>query len=309
MTALGKSEKFAFISVTVLLVCLLIFIVVRAATSRDDVQVYRVSIITDDVQGDYSANVWKGLDRAARDYNIDLQVIALHSGMTNEQQRSSLERELEADTDAIIINLQQNPSLSEQLDLPSLSVPVVSLGTVWNGSSSIRSISTDDLAMGRMLAEQMMNDGVIACAVRASLDNARIRLRETGFAEIMDAAGVAYTVEWDSTSANWNQLPAGAAIAALDEPSLEKLIDRSAIGSTAIYGIGYTNELISYLESGAIRKLIVEDDFAMGYLALKSAVDAIENRSTEYEKILESYVADAAHLYEEPLRHILFPIS
>jgi len=88
---LGKSEKFAFISVTVLLVCLLIFIVVRVVTSKDSVRVYRVSIITDDVQGDYSANVLKGLDRAARDYNIDLQVIALHSGMTTEQQKSSLE--------------------------------------------------------------------------------------------------------------------------------------------------------------------------------------------------------------------------
>ena len=114
---MGKSEKTAFILVTAILVCLLSVIIVRTFSGHNDVRVYRVSIITDDVQGDYSQNVWKGLDRAARDYNIDLQVIAMHSGMTTEQQKSSLERELEADTDAIIINLQRNPSLSEQLDL------------------------------------------------------------------------------------------------------------------------------------------------------------------------------------------------
>ena len=306
---MGKSEKTAFILVTAILICLLSVIIVRTFSGHDDVRVYRVSIITDDVQGDYSQNVWKGTDRAAREYNIDLQVIALHSGMTTEQQRSSLERELEADTDAIIINLQQNPSLSEQLDLSAISVPVISLGTVWNGSSSIRSISTDDTEMGRMLANEMIHDGVTRCVIRASLDNARIRLREAGFVEVMQQQGVDYTSEWDASSSDWARLPSGVAVAALDEPALEQLVGLRKSGQPALYGIGYTNALLSYLESGAIRRLIVEDDYAMGYLSLKSAVDAIENRNTEYGQILACYVADAAHLYEEPLRHILFPIS
>ena len=306
---MGKSEKTAFILVTAILICLLSVIIVRTFSGHDDVRVYRVSIITDDVQGDYSQNVWKGTDRAAREYNIDLQVIALHSGMTTEQQRSSLERELEADTDAIIINLQQNPSLTEQLDLSAISVPVISLGTVWNGSSSIRSISTDDTEMGRMLANEMIHDGVTRCVIRASLDNARIRLREAGFVEVMQQQGVDYTSEWDASSSDWARLPSGVAVAALDEPALEQLVGLRKSGQPALYGIGYTNALLSYLESGAIRRLIVEDDYAMGYLSLKSAVDAIENRNTEYGQILACYVADAAHLYEEPLRHILFPIS
>ena len=306
---MGKSEKAAFILVTTILVCLLGVIIVRTLSARDDVRVYRVSIITDDVQGDYSQNIWKGLDRAARDYNIDLKVIALHSGMTTEQQRSSLERELEADTDAIIINLQQNPSLSEQLDLSSITVPVISLGTVWNGSSAIRSISTDDTEMGRMLANEMIHDGVTHCVIRASLDNARIRMREAGFVDVMQQQGVDYTTEWDASSAAWSNLPSGVAVAALDEPALESLVGMRKNGQHLLYGIGYTNALLSYLESGSIRRLIVEDDFAMGYLSLKSAVDAIENRNTEYGQILSCYVADAAHLYDEPLRHILFPIS
>jgi ribose transport system substrate-binding protein len=306
---LGKSEKTAFILITALLVLLLGFIVVRALTSHDAVHVYRVSIITDDVQGDYSANVLKGLDRAARDYNIDLQVIALHSGMTTEQQKNSLERELEAETDAIIVNLQQNPSLSEQLKLSTISVPIISLGTAWDGSSSIRSISTDDAAMGRMLAEEMIQDGVSSCAIRASLDNARIRLREQGFIEAMEEAGIPYASEWNPEAIAWSSFPADVAIAALDEPTLETLVGQRMTFPPVLYGIGYTNALLSNLESGVIRRLIVEDDYAMGYLALKSAVDAIENHGTAYEQILECYVADAEHLYQEPLRHILFPIS
>ena len=224
---MGKSEKTAFILITALLVLLIGFIVVRALTSHDAVRVYRISIITDDVQGDYSANVLKGLDRAARDYNIDLQVIALHSGMTTEQQKNSLERELEAETDAIIVNLQQNPSLSEQLKLSTISVPIISLGTAWDGSSSIRSISTDDEAMGRMLAVEMIKDGVTSCAIRASLDNARIRLREQGFIKTMNAAGIPYSSEWDPESIAWGSFPAGVAVAALDEPTLEDLLLRA----------------------------------------------------------------------------------
>lgn len=306
---MGKSEKFAFIVVTSLLILLLGVIVLRVVTSRDAVRVYRVSILTDDVQGDYSANVLKGLDRAARDYNIDLQVIALHSGMSTEQQKSSLERELEADTDAIIINLQQNPSLSEQLDLSAISVPIISLGTVWDGSSSIRSISTDDFAMGRMLAEEMIQDGVQSCAIRASLDNARIHLREQGFIAAISEAGISYTSEWNPESIAWSRFASGQAVAALDEPTLEKLVSQRLATLPDLYGIGYTNALLSYLESGTIRRLIVEDDYAMGYLALQSAVDAIENHGKVYERILECYVADADQLYSEPLRHILFPIS
>ncbi len=306
---MGRSEKSAFILITALLVLLIGFILVRALTSHDAVRVYRVSIITDDVQGDYSANVLKGLDRAARDYNIDLQVIALHSGMTTEQQKNSLERELESETDAIILNLQQNPSLSEQLDLSTITVPIISLGTAWDGSSYIRSISTDDVEMGRMLAEEMIKDGVAACAIRASLDNARVRLREQGFIETMEAAGIPYTSEWNPESIAWSSFPAGVAVAALDEPSLEMVLEQRMINRPALYGIGYTNTLLSNLESGVIRRLIVEDDYAMGYLALQSAVDAIENHGKVYEQILECYVADAEHLYREPLKHILFPIS
>ncbi len=306
---MGKSEKFAFVIVTALLVILLGFIVIRTVTGPNAVRVYRVSILTDDVQGDYSANVLKGLDRAARDYNIDLQVIALHSGMTTEQQKSSLERELEADTDAIIINLQQNPSLSEQLDLSAITVPIISLGTVWDGSSSIRSISTDDAAMGRMLAREMLADGVKSCAIRASLDNARIHLREQGFIEVMQEAGVPYSSDWEPDSVAWSRFSVGQAVAALDEPTLEQLVGQRMTTLPALYGIGYTNALLSYLESGTIRRLIVEDDYAMGYLALQSAVDAIENHGKVYERILDCYIADAEHLYSEPLRHILFPIS
>ena len=54
---MGKSEKAAFILVTTILVCLLGVIIVRTLSARDDVRVYRVSIITDDVQGDYSQNI------------------------------------------------------------------------------------------------------------------------------------------------------------------------------------------------------------------------------------------------------------
>lgn len=306
---MGRNEKFAFILVTSLLVLLLGVIIVRAVTSGDAVRVYRVSIITDDVQGDYSANVLKGLDRAARDYNIDLQVIAMHSGMTTEQQKNSLERELEADTDAIIINLQRNPSLSEQLDLSAITVPIISLGTAWGGSSSIRSISSDDVAMGRMLAEEMIRDGVKSCAIRASLDNVRIHLREQGFKEAMDAAGIPYTYNLAIESEEWSRFDAGQAVAALDEPALEKLVDERFAIMPDLYGIGNTNVLLANLETGTIKRLIVEDDYAMGYLALQSAVDAIENHGKVYERILECYVASADQMYSDPLRQILFPIS
>ena len=53
------------------------------------------------------------------------------------------------------------------------------------------------------------------------------------------------------------------AVAALDEPALESLVGMRKNGQHLLYGIGYTNALLSYLESGSIRRLIVEDDYAI----------------------------------------------
>lgn len=306
---MAKSERTAFLIVTALLVTLMFVILWRTSSSKDSARVYRISVITDDVQGDYSQNIRKGLDRAARDYNVDLQIIALHGGMNIEQQKSFLLREMESGANAVIINLQQYPDLLEQTNLSGTTVPIVLLGSAWNGPATTRSVSSDDVMMGRMLATEMLRDGVTDCFVRATSDNARIRLREQGLMDVLDAAGVHNSLERDASSAIWVNIPAGAAVAALDEQSMERLAVSSLSGRVKVFGIGCTNELLYYMEAGVIDRLIVEDGYAMGYLSVRSAVESVEGKSILHERIISSYVADAQHLYEEPLQHVLFPIS
>lgn len=305
---MAKSERMAFILVSGLLLVLMLVLIVRSTINSNAARVYRISFITDDVSGDYSQNIRKGLERAARDYNVDLQMISLHGDMSTDQQRASFEREISMGAEAVILHLQRSTDLAEELDFSSLSVPVVSLGSAWSGIASSHSVSSDDAAMGRMLGEQMLNDGVDAVRIRSSVQNSRIRLREEGLTEVLDAANVPHSSEADASSAAWVDLPTGAAVAALDTPAIEKLIRGSRSGQIALYGVGYTNALLFELETGSIRSLIVEDDFALGYLALRNAVEALGSGSAEKERILSSYAADGENLYEEPLRHVLFPI-
>lgn len=306
---MAKSEKTALLVVTLLLCVMLFVIIVRANTRNDGARVYRISVITDDSQGDYSQNTRKGLDRAARDYNVDLQIIAVHDGATSAQQADALTREMESGADAILLYLLHCPDLDPSAELSHITVPIVSLGAPFDSAYTACSVSSDDVAVGRMLAQTLLEDNVATCYVRSSYSNARIRKRFQGFKDTMTAAGVHCTLEEDASAAAWTDIPSGAAVAALDEPSLEKLTRGALSGRVTLYGIGCTNELLNDLEDGLIRRLIVEDDYAMGYLAVQSAVESIEARNTVREHILTSYVADRAHLYSEPLQHVLFPIS
>ena len=306
---MGKNEKLAFAIVTVLLVIVLLVFVGRLQSANEAARVYRVSVITDEINPEYAVNCKKGLDRAARDYNVDLQMIILHEGMTIAQQKASLQKELDAGSDAIILSVRGETEIVNWLENGTLAIPLIAMDMKGEGKLFAYRVYSDDFLMGATLAKEILKDGAQRCQVRYCRESDRTRQRYAGLQSVLEAAGVPLHTEGDPTAPQWISMQRDDFVAALDEDALIKLSGNSLEREIRLYGIGSTNEILNAMENGSVTRLVVEDDYAMGYLALRGAIRAVQGQTETGEDVLNSYVADGKQLFEEPLQHILFPIG
>lgn len=79
-------------------------------------------------------------------------------------------------------------------------------------------------------------------------------------------------------------------------------------GTSQVYGVGASNQLLHDLEEGKAAALAVQSDYDAGYLSLLSVIAQLEGERQE-NRVLESYVATAENMFTDPMDQILFPIG
>ena len=102
-------------------------------------------------------------------------------------------------------------------------------------------------------------------------------------------------------------LPDGRAAVAL-EPEMTQALCQRGGGTSQVYGVGASNQLLHDLEEGKAAALAVQSDYDAGYLSLLSVIAQLEGERQE-NRVLESYVATAENMFTDPMDQILFPIG
>jgi ribose transport system substrate-binding protein len=96
----------------------------------------------------------------------------------------------------------------------------------------------------------------------------------------------------------------------LDVTALElaaQAISGSYTESVKLFGIGSTGRVASFIEQGTISATIVQNDFGIGYLGVKSAVDAIEARPVASAFEVEHRLINIKNMYDTENQRLLFP--
>ena len=76
-----------------------------------------------------------------------------------------------------------------------------------------------------------------------------------------------------------------------------------------LYGRGTTTQILNYLDRGIISGLCVTDDFSIGYLSIKRAVEILSNQKLEEETVLDSYYIRKDDLRSPEFEKMLYPIE
>lgn len=302
-----------------------------------DITVYSVSVILDDTTDDYYKNFRKGMDKAANEYNVDVNFVTLYEKGDVEEQMELLNRELSDGTQAVVFVPLKQTECRKLLDEMALTSPLIIMGNSTPKDWAMTGISQDYYAAGKLLGEAIIRDNnpdkpvflftegldygyneevydglldVISKVgfnahhyemVKSGMPNTPLIENEDYFRQVIEEEVYSYHGE--------------AIIVALDVKSLDLTADIMA-GSAdygkkiaTLYGFGSTTKILNDMDRGVIKGLVTTNQFDEGYLSIVKAVEAIEKSGDREQIILESYYLEKENLKEKYFEKILYPIE
>lgn len=301
---MSKNERHVFIGVMLVLAAALAVMLYQNVWGNGQAEIRRVSVLLDGESESYWQNFRLGVDRAAREHNVDVRYVFRYDGPAGTAQAEQLRREWEGELDGVILVPVDADVLAETLQEAPDGLAVTVVGPALSGVEEACTISASPEEMGRQLATAVADSGAASCAVVLTGREGETALRrlhglEEGFQEL----GVAWCTVM-TLSVEALPEPDGQPVVALEPGTTEALCARGG----PVYGIGASNGILSRLEEGTAAALVVQSDYDAGYLSLLSVLESLNGVQPE-DQILDCYTVTAENMFTDPMDQILFPVA
>lgn len=288
-------------------------------------EIYNISVIIDDTTDSTWQNYKKGMEQAAMDYNVDVSFITLYSEQNASEQLDFIKREAQADAEAIVLAAVDSTKIAEGLATFNTLPHLVIIGTELESEKVNVSILSKGRDLGEKLGNLIVEDlkkeetRVPIYIVPGNLEQTSISERLQGLVEILEANGLEFhrkDVKLEEMKEAMievtNQRPQ-CVFVGLDTSLLSEIAEYklSIKGETypRVYGVGYTNYILSSLEKDQLSGIVVENDYLKGYLSIEAAVSTINRNQVESEMILDTFVITPDTVHDQEYEILLYPIS
>jgi hypothetical protein len=293
---------------------------------------YPVSIIVNEVGESNFVNFRRGVDRAASEYNVDINFITLFENGNLEDQVIRIKEEIEGGAKALLVAPVCGKGVSERIVSATTnkgkSTPLVFF-EYKDMSNKISSVSVDYKEVGEKLADAVIeerkdkNKARFAYIVYSkSLGGYNTVLEETISERLLDEGFLVEEMavdekgtEFSNKLENFSGEDNSAFVICLDKSSLLEISDIVKLKPkyrwfiSGIYGLGNTTSILSNLEEGIINGLVVWDEYSEGYLSVENAISQIKIFGTKSQELLENYYITSKDLREERFMKMLYPID
>lgn len=301
---MSKNERHIFMGVLLVLAAALVVMLVQNILGSGQPEIRRVSVLLDGEGESYWQNFRLGVDKAAREHNVDVRYVYRYDGPTGTAQAEQLRREWEGELDGVILVPVDGEALAEALREAPSGLAVTVAGPALPDAEETCTISASPEEMGRQLADAVADSGTSSCAVILTGQEGETALRRyRGLEERLQERGVA----WRTVMASAVEMlpePNGQPVVALEPGTTEALC---AWGGP-VYGFGASNSILRSLEEGTAAALVVQSDYDAGYLSLLSVLKALDGAQPE-DQTLDCYTVTAENMFTDPLDQILFPVA
>ncbi|MFR9190574.1 MAG: substrate-binding domain-containing protein, partial [Anaerotruncus massiliensis (ex Togo et al. 2019)] len=264
-------------------------------------EVYDVSLIVRGKTGEQWESIKQGADQAASEMNVDLSFITLSEENNLPEQISLIQREYDSGVDAIVLAAADSNGLVSTVEQVSENIPVVCIESTVNSAAVKSYISADNYAMGVQLGQEIVRSGNARkrlAVVESSAQCSNVQQRRAGLMSVLGEIGgevISWTLPDESseaarTLAQELRPKSVDVVVTLDVTALEAaaqaVIDEQADYLT-LFGIGSTGKVASYIEQDIVNATIVQNDFGIGYLGVKAAVDSLKKRPVAPATVVE----------------------
>ena len=302
--------------------CICFFIYAFGLLVEDESpQVYNISVIVRGKNSESWDSIKQGCDQAASEMNVELSFITLSEENNSIEQAALLNRELEGGADAAIIAAADSRKLVPAVEQAAAKIPVICIESPVDSSRISSFISADNYEMGAQLGQEIIASGNARkriAVMESSWQCENVWERMDGLISALGPLGgemIHWQIPDHSLQASQmiaEQLKKDKAdvVVTLDVTALElaaQAISGSYTESVNLFGIGSTGRVASFIEQGTIAATIVQNDFGIGYLGVKSAVDAIEGRPVASAFEVEHRLINIENMYDTENQRLLFP--
>jgi ribose transport system substrate-binding protein len=295
-----------------------------AATS--DHKPLKVGLIAPVHAAEQGAAIRLGAEAAAKTYGIDLAMADFQPEDGAAEQLAAAKRLLDEGATALLADPADERVLEElAAEAARRGVPLIALNEARMPRGVLAAVSVDNREAGRQAGEAMaelLNGSGTVAIVGAERGDTELEERERGIREAMSAYPDIEIVEGVSCGGNDDDCREAARIMLDREPldgafALESIgavglaretKDRELSGRLGIVAFGSKLEQLSLLQDGALDRLVVQNDFSIGYLAMERAAKRLTGADDGAPSaLLETKVVDSDTMFWMNNQKLLFP--
>lgn len=323
-----KSKKtFVFIILFLLLIISFSVLLDDTLSNQKNKKIHNISLITSGRNNESLMIMKQGVDQAASELNIDVSFINLSQDNNIDEQKELIDREIKNGADAIILSPVDYEKMANTVEEAMKKVPIILIESNVDLEKTPPTIWSDNYELGELLGEQMIEMGDMGkkvAIIKNNLECKSIADRYEGFMSVMNKINNTYLF-WEipnESQANYYTeikklletndvdvvvtLSAGMLEYVAEVKKDSNIIDNEK-SSIKVYGTGSTSKIISALEEKNINATATQNEFNIGYLGVKAAVDKLEGKKISNSTI-SSTIVNTDNMYSKENQRLLFPL-
>jgi ribose transport system substrate-binding protein len=288
-----------------------------------------MAVIVKSTSSAFWQDFMNGLQAGTAEYNIDYYCEAPDSEENSSGQLALIKNAIDNDVDVLVvsaISASDASSLIEEAKSKGIYVVIVDSGV--DTSKIDVQISTDNVEAGRKLAQEVINidkEKKYVGIINFDADAANGQEREQGFTDELDGVDNVSIVDSVNVASNVSESKAATKKMLAEHPEINVVV---TLNEWTTLGVGYAMEEIpdaeniyvygfdsntlclDMLEKGYIDGLMVQNPYAMGYLAMENAYKLCKNKNVS-EKLIYTgaELITRDNMYDTDMQKIIFPIK
>ena len=320
-----RKNKLLFSIIFIAFSAFLIFIIsMTRKGKKEPIKIIYIAKVMDE-ENDFWSALIDGAQMAAKEYNVDLTVMAPDSEEDYKKQNELIEWAINQKPDAIALspanNIQTTPMANKIVENK---IKLVFIDSSVNEEVEDLIVSTDNFKAGQKMGDFMMEyikeDTKIGIVSSVETTSTAIERQEgLRFAlgdeeeKIVDvvycdsAYGKAYNLTVDLLKKH----PDITMIAGLNEYSsvgaARAIKDMKLSQKVKVIGFDSSIEQIKLLEEGVFQGLVIQKSFNMGYLGIENAVNIVKGEKVESKIDSGSQLITEENMYTKENQKLLFP--
>lgn len=302
-----KAEKIGIIAALCGIMILFLIASTDLVLEENKKEVYTIAFVTDGSADDRFQSLRKGMEKAAKKWNVDLVVDAPYLSGSAVEQEAVIQEAVENGAQAVIMVPADQAQMETFLDQSKLQVPVITLEKELHSEKKSGAYIYDSENAAKKLARAVLEEEKEGEKVVLYASDAAAK-ETANCLEILEKE-----LEDGGCSVVRRQYrrgfePEGEVVVAADPYTFSQLVNLQEVPDR-LYGIGFSNKMLALLEEGNVRAAVVCSEYDKGYLSVEAAMKSIQNGTKQRTVKMEQVLVRQEDLYDKEYEALLFPVS